>query len=63
MREHNYLYIITNPSSEHCGDAFFVYANGKSEADLVAYSIYGETAHFAGLYSDDEADDMGFDTY
>ena len=58
--KHNYLYIITNPSSE-C--RVFVYANSRSEADLMAYSAFGEKAHFAGLYSDDEADNMGFDTY
>ena len=61
--EHNYLYIITNPSSEHCGEAFFVYTTGKSKADAIAYNVYGEKPKFAGLYSDDEADDMGFDTY
>lgn len=59
----NYLYIITNPSSEHCGEAFFVYAKSKSKADSVAYSIYGEKPRFAGMYTDAEVDDMGFDLY
>jgi len=61
--EYNYLYIITNPSSEHCGEAFFVYETSKAKADAIAYNVYCEKPHFAGMYTDDEADDMGFDTY
>jgi len=61
--EYNYLYIITNLSSEHCGEAFFVHTTGKSKADSIAYNVYGEKPQFAGLYSDDEADDLGLDTY
>ena len=59
----NYLYIFTNPSSEYCGEAFFVYASSKSEADLVAYHTFGEIPHFAVMYTDAEADNMGFDIY
>lgn len=61
--EYNYLYVITNPSSEYCGEAFFVHAKSKSEADPIAYSVFWETPKFAGIYTDEEADDMGYDTY
>ena len=59
----NYLYIVTGPSSPYCGEAFFVSVNNRSEADLMAYTVYGEKPKYVGRYSDEEDDNMGYDTY
>lgn len=59
----NYLYVVSGPSSPYSGETFFVYAKNRSEADLMAYTVYGEKTEFMGKYSDNQAEMMGYDTY
>ena len=61
---HNYLFVITRPSSDFCGESFFVYADSFPEARMIANAVVpGEEPRFCGAYSDEEAEAFGCDTY
>lgn len=61
MKQYNYLF-------ENDNGPFFVYCeNNSDEAYATAVRLtdfdVGEKLFFLGKFTDDEADDMGYDTY
>lgn len=58
----NYLFEIV--SGDYEGEEFFAQANNKSEAFAIAHDVAGkEKVRFLGVYTDEEAEWMGYDTY
>lgn len=58
----NYLFEIIDGDYE--GEEFFVQANDKAEAIKIAKDVSnGEKVRYYGVYSDEEAERMGYDTY
>lgn len=58
----NYLFEIVDGDYE--GEEFFVQANDKAEAVKIAKDVSnGEKVRYYGVYSDEEAEMMGYDTY
>jgi len=58
----NYLFEIVKGNYE--GEDFFVQANNKSEALKIAHDVAVDNKiRFLGLYTDEEAERMGYDTY
>ena len=58
----NYLFVIK--SGDYEGEEFFVQANNKSEALAIAHDVAGnEKIRFLGIYADEEAEILGYDTY
>jgi hypothetical protein len=58
----NYLFEIMN--GEYEGEMFFVQANNREEADeILGKYFWGETVKCRGIYTDEEAERMGYDTY
>ena len=51
-------------SGENEGEMFFVQAENRDEADeILGEYFWGEKIKFRGIYSDEEAERMGYDTY
>lgn len=61
--ENNHLFIVTNPESDFCGEMFFVQVNSLPEAQKIAFNVYGEPAAYAGSFDDNDAEELGYDTY
>lgn len=60
----NYLFEIVGEYSELCGETFFVQADNREKAnEILAEYFKGEKIRFLGVYSDTEAEMMGYDTY
>lgn len=60
----NYLYEIVTPLSRLCGERFFIQCDTMDEADkILAREFFGEYVEYLGTYTDDEAEDIGYDTY
>ena len=58
----NYLFEIV--SGDYEGEEFFVQANDKAEAVKIAKDVSnGEKVRYYGVYSDEVAERMGYDTY
>lgn len=58
----NYLFEIV--SGDYEGEEFFVQANNKSEAVKIAHDVaVDDKIRFLGIYTDEEAEMMGYDTY
>ena len=58
----NYLFEIV--SGDYEGEEFFVQANNKSEAFTIAHDVAVDgKIRFLGIYTDEEAEMMGYDTY
>lgn len=58
----NYLFEIID--GDYAGEEFFVQANDKTEAIKIAKDVSnGEKIRCYGVYSDEEAEMMGYDTY
>lgn len=58
----NYLFEIV--SGDYEGEEFFVQANDKPEAFEIAHDVaVDEKIRFLGIYTDEEAERMGYDTY
>ena len=58
----NYLFEIV--SGDYEGEEFFVQANDKIEAFKIAHDVAGdEKIRYYGIYSDEEAEILGYDTY
>lgn len=58
----NYLFKIV--SGDYEGEEFFVQAENKTDAFTVAREVAeGEKIRCLGIYSDEEAEMMGYDTY
>jgi len=60
----NYLFEVTGEWSELCGECFFVQCNNRKEANeaLDTY-FWGEEVKCLGIFTDEEAECMGYDTY
>ena len=56
----NYLFRIIG--GEYEGEEFFVQANNKFEAFQIARKVAEEICYL-GIYDDEEAERMGYDTY
>ena len=58
----NYLFEIV--SGDYEGEEFFVQANDKAEAFAIAHDVaVDDKIRFLGIYTDEEADVLGYDTY
>ena len=58
----NYLFEIV--SGDYEGEEFFVQANNKAEAVKIAHDVaVDDKIRFLGIYTDEEAEIMGYDTY
>lgn len=58
----NYLFEIM--SGDYEGEEFFVQANNKSEALAIAHDVArSDKIRCLGIYADEEAEMMGYDTY
>lgn len=58
----NYLFEIV--SGDYEGEEFFAQANDKSEAFKIAHDVaVDDKIRFLGIYTDEEAEMMGYDTY
>lgn len=58
----NYLFEIV--SGDYEGEEFFVQANSKSEALAIAHDVaVSNKIRCLGIYTDEEAEIMGYDTY
>lgn len=58
----NYLFEIV--SGDYEGEEFFAQANDKTEAFAIAHDVAGDDKiRFLGVYTDEEAERMGYDTY
>jgi len=58
----NYLFEIV--SGDYEGEEFFVQANDRSEAFTIAHDVaVDDKIRFLGIYTDEEAEMMGYDTY
>lgn len=58
----NYLFEIM--SGEYEGERFFIYANSREECDeTLALYFPDEEVELQGIYSNEEADILGYDTY
>lgn len=58
----NYLFEIVDGDYE--GEEFFVQANNKAEAVKIAHDVaVNDKIRFLGIYTDEEAEMMGYDTY
>lgn len=60
----NYLFEIVGEESEYCGEMFFVQCDTIEEAeDIVKIYFTDEEVKYLGLFDDEEAEEMGYDTY
>lgn len=60
----NYLFEIIGEESEYCGEMFFVQCDTIEEAeDIVKIYFTDEEVKYLGLFDDEEAEAMGYDTY
>lgn len=60
----NYLYEIVGEESEFCGELFFVQCDTFKEAEEILKIYFtDEKLHYIGLFDDEEAEAMGYDTY
>ena len=60
----NYLFEIVGEYSDICGEQFFVQCNSREEADeILAEYFWGEKVELLGVYTDEEAEWLGLDTY
>lgn len=60
----NYLFEFVNEYSILCGERIFVQCNSKEEADkIIDENFWGDGLVYLGEYSDEEAEEMGYDTY
>lgn len=51
-------------SGDYEGEEFFVQANDKTEALAIAHDVaVDDKIRFLGIYTDEEAEMMGYDTY
>ena len=58
----NYLFEIV--SGDYEGEEFFAQANSRSEAFAIAHDVAVDNKiRFLGIYTDKEAEMMGYDTY
>lgn len=58
----NYLFEVM--SGEYEGEMFFVQAENRDKADeVLGEYFWGEKVKYLGVYSDEEAEMMGYDTY
>lgn len=58
----NYLFEIV--SGDYEGEMFFAQANNKSEAFQIAHDVAGkEKIRCYGVYDDEYAESLGYDTY
>lgn len=58
----NYLFEIV--SGDYEGEKFFIQADNRFEAVRIAYDVVvDDKIHFLGIYTDEEAEMMGYDTY
>ena len=61
---YNYLFVVITRGSELEGEEFFVQAKNYEEAkEIVKMYFSGEVCTCYGRYSDEEAEEMGIDTY
>ena len=59
----NYLYEITDEESEMCGQRVFVQSVHRLHAEVVMDNEFPETEReFLGVFSNDEAEALGYDT-
>ena len=60
----NYLFEIIGEESEFWGERFFVQCDTLEEAiEIMKPYFVGETFRYIGLFDDEEAEAMGYDTY
>lgn len=60
----NYLYEFIGEDSDLCGERIFVQCDTKDEAEEIVMENFGcEDIEYLGKYGDDEAEEMGYDTY
>lgn len=60
----NYLFEFADEWDERCGERFFVQCDTEEEADeILGQYFWGNRIHPLGKYTDDEAEEMGYDTY
>ncbi len=62
----NWLFEVTGIYSNLCGERFFVQCDTFEEAEEILSTIdglWGERIECLGRYTDDEAEDLGYDTY
>lgn len=60
----NYLFEIVGEESEFCGELFFVQCDTLEEAEeILKIYFIDEKLHYIGLFDDEEAEAMGYDTY
>lgn len=63
----NFLVVFDDEDSDVCGEQIFVQRDTIEEADDFMFSdenpYVGEHFHYAGRYTDEEADYFGYDTY
>lgn len=60
----NYLFEIVSEYSDLCGEQFFVQCDTLEETDeILGKYFWGERVHYLGKYTDEEAEEIGFDTY
>ena len=58
------MFEIIGEESEYCGEMFFVQCDTIEEAeDIVKIYFTDEEVKYLGLFDDEEAEAMGYDTY
>lgn len=60
----NYLFVIIGEDSEYCGEEFFIQCNTFEETEEILKIYFpDEKVSYIGIFNDEEAEALGFDTY
>ena len=60
----NFMYEFMDEYSDLCGERIFVQCDTEDEAiEILSENFWGERVKCLGKYTDEEAEEYGYDTY